>query len=102
MGPPAENCSRCLSMDLDWIEVSGAGTVISYATYHKAWNSAFELILPYTIAIVELDEGVRLLTDLVDVAAPEVGERVRVAFEPRDGGGVVPVFSRLGGLGDPR
>lgn len=74
-------CSHCLSETLEWTPVSGKGTLYSYSVVHRPQTPAFEA--PYVVAIVELAEGPRLLTDLIDVDPQKVsvGMAVEVAFE---------------------
>lgn len=81
-------CPRCLSDRLEWRPAGGGGVVTSYVVFHHPYLEAFEDRRPYTVALVELDEGPRLLANLLDNdlgdAAPdsvEVGARVHVCFE---------------------
>ena len=78
---PLLACPRCLSEALEWTKVSGRGTVYSYTVVLRAATPAFKA--PYTVAIVELTEGPRILTDLIDVDPQDVliGMEVEVAFE---------------------
>lgn len=80
---PSAVCDRCLSTSLEWREVAGNGTVESFSTVHRAFSAEFESDVPYTVAIVRLDEQVNLLTWLVDVSGEdvEIGMRVEVVFE---------------------
>lgn len=63
--PPAFLCPRCLSKETDLIRASGRGTVYTYAVYHTAFDPAFRGDLPYVVAIVVLEEGPRLVTNIV-------------------------------------
>ena len=78
---PQMACSRCLEEILEWVPVSGRGTVYSYSVVHRPQGPAF--VAPYVVAIVELAEGPHMLSDLIDVATDEVriGMAVEVAFE---------------------
>lgn len=80
---PSVICDRCLSTELVWDEVSGLGTVESYSTVYRGFAVEFEHDLPYTVALVRLDEGVNLLTWLTEVEADaaQIGMRVQVVFE---------------------
>jgi uncharacterized OB-fold protein len=80
---PSSLCEHCLSESLEWTEVSGQGTVESYSTVYRAFNPEFAEDVPYTVALVRLDEGVLLLSWLTDVEpdAAEIGMRVTVTFE---------------------
>ena len=83
---PRSLCPHCGGADLEWVTVSGRGTVYSYTVVHRA-PAEFEAEAPYVVALVELEEGVRMLTRLIDVepAAVGVGMPVEVALsgEPR-------------------
>lgn len=79
--PARELCSACLSRAASWTRVSGRGVVFSYAVMHQAYHPAFEV--PYAVVVVELDEGPRMLTNLVGVPPGNVaiGMPVVVTFE---------------------
>lgn len=66
---PRELCPFCLSPKLDWVTVSGRGRLHSFTTIHQPANPAFREDVPYIYAVVELDEGPRMITNLVDCAA---------------------------------
>jgi uncharacterized OB-fold protein len=95
--PPRPMCPECHSVDLGWEEAAGTGVVYSYALLHHPTHPAFEY--PVVAALVDLDEGVRLVTNVVGVDPHEVaiGMPVEVAFEPTADGFAVPVFGRRGG-----
>ncbi len=80
--PPAPVCPRCGSTRVGPEPVSGRGTVLSFTVNHQAWTP--DLDAPYLVVIVELDEqsGLRLVSNLVDLAPEEatIGMRVRVVF----------------------
>ena len=78
---PQFACSKCLNESLEWVAVTGLGTVYSYSVVHRPQGPEFEV--PYIVAIVELDEGPRMLTSLVDISPDEVqiGMPVQVSFE---------------------
>jgi uncharacterized OB-fold protein len=77
---PQPVCTRCQGPDLEWVESSGRGTVYSHTTVHRAPRPEFES--PYVVAIVEMEEGWHMLTNVVDCAPEEVsvGMPVEVAF----------------------
>ncbi|MBN2059213.1 MAG: OB-fold domain-containing protein [Deltaproteobacteria bacterium] len=58
-------CPMCYSTDTGWIVARGRGKVYSYVVYHRAYHPAFNGDLPYVVAVVELDEGPHLLTNIV-------------------------------------
>ncbi len=63
---PREQCPTCFSTDLEWAAVSGKGRVFAFTIVYQPANSAFEPDAPYAYAIVQLDEGVRMPTNIVD------------------------------------
>jgi uncharacterized OB-fold protein len=85
--PPLPTCPRCESLDVVPEPVSGRGVIDSYTINWHQWHPAMPP--PYVIALVALDEqpSVRLTTNLVrcDVEAAQIGLRVHVVFEERDG-----------------
>jgi uncharacterized protein len=81
---PRAFCPGCLSEDLEWVEVSGLGTVYAVSVHHRAPVPALAGRVPYALALVDLDDGVRLMTNVIGCAAAEVhvGQRVRSTWEP--------------------
>ena len=63
--PPAFLCPNCLSKNTQWIAASGRGPVYSYAVYHVAFDPAFQEDLPYVVALVTLEEGPHILSNIV-------------------------------------
>jgi hypothetical protein len=80
---------------MEWTDASGFGTVYSFTVVRRNPNPAFAARLPYVLALVDLDEGVRIHTNLVgcDPDAVHVGQRVRVCFEDIDDAHTVPLFT---------
>ena len=80
---PREVCPRCLSSDLDWMEASGRGRVYSYTVVRQAEHPSFRADTPYILAIIELDEGPRLTSNLMDCQIEDirVDMPVTVAFD---------------------
>ena len=81
--PPSEVCPKCLSVQFDWVKVSGKGKVWSWVVFHQAFLSSFGDQIPYNVAYVELDEGPIMLTNLVGIRNEEIklGMPVEVVFE---------------------
>ena len=81
--PPGETCPRCLSDSLEWVKASGRGIIYTWAVVHQVYNQAFANEVPYTIASVELEEGPRILTNLVDCHIEDItiGMPIEVVFE---------------------
>lgn len=80
---PQSSCRRCLSEELEWMDAKGTGTIYSYTVIHRAPNRPFEPDVPYTVALIDLDEGCRMLSNIVDVDPEDVrvGMPVEVVFE---------------------
>jgi hypothetical protein len=97
--PARAVCSRCLSRDADWARVSGRGTVFSVAVMHQANHPGFAADLPYAVVLVELDEGVRMLSNIVDcpLEAIRIGLPVEVVFEAVTPEVTLPKFRRRDG-----
>jgi hypothetical protein len=69
---PRSVCPHCLSDRLGWTRASGRGRVYSYTIVRRAMNPAFAAEVPYVFAIVELDEGPRVTTNIVNCRSDEV------------------------------
>ncbi|MBI3524832.1 MAG: OB-fold domain-containing protein [Betaproteobacteria bacterium] len=69
--PPRTECPHCLSDAWEWRRASGAAKLISWVVYQTAFHPAFADRLPYTVAVVELIEGPRLISNIVEVDDPE-------------------------------
>ena len=82
---PRRFCPQCFGWDIEWRQVSGRGKVYSYAIQHRAFHPGWAQETPYVTAIVELDEGPRMYTNLVDVEPDPKSLRcdmpVEVVFE---------------------
>jgi len=63
--PPSILCPRCHSQDTQWIESSGRGTIYTFVVYHQAFHPAFKEKLPYVVAVVQLEEGPMMITNIV-------------------------------------
>jgi uncharacterized OB-fold protein len=80
---PRPSCPRCLSPDLDWEPAGGGGTVHALSVMHRPANPLMSERVPYAVVLVDLDEDVRLMSNLVgvDPADAHVGMRVRLTWE---------------------
>ena len=85
---PRDICPFCLSADTVWQDSPGTGVVYSFSTMGQG-DAA------YTMAYVTLDEGVTVMSNLVDCDPSQVriGQKVRVVFTPTEGGHAVPMFT---------
>lgn len=83
---PRARCTSCSSDDLEWLTSAGRGVVYSHTTVLRAPNAAFAGDVPYSIAVIDLDEGFRVVTNVL--APPDtvtIGAVVHAVFEDRGG-----------------
>ena len=87
---PRALCPHCFSDQTEWREAKGTGTIYTYSVMRRAAP-------PYAMAYVTLDEGVTMMTNLVDCDfdALKIGQRVKVVFKPSEGGPAVPMFTLI-------
>ena len=80
---PRERCSVCLGEQLQWTESAGTGTVYSFNIMHRAGNPMMADEAPYVLALVDLDDGHRMATNITgcDPDAVRCGMQVRVAWD---------------------
>jgi uncharacterized OB-fold protein len=90
---PRAMCRYCSATELEWIQVSGRGRVYTFTTVHRAPGEVFEV--PYVLALVDLDEGVRMMTHVVDCPPDQlrVGLPVEVRFHAASADIALPVFA---------
>ena len=82
--PPSPPCPSCLSTDYEWTPASGKGTVYTFSVIHHPFRPAWAPFVPYVLAVIELAEGPKLLSNVIDIAPDEVrvGMDVEVTFQP--------------------
>jgi len=78
---PRPMCPKCRSLETEWVPSSGKGHIYSWVTYRKSPHPAFQA--PYSVVLVELEEGVRLVSNMTDCTPEEIhiGMPVEVVFE---------------------
>ena len=64
--PARSECPRCLATEPRWETASGRARLVSWVVYHHAYHDYYATRLPYNVAVVELDEGPRLVSNIVD------------------------------------
>ena len=97
---PRYLCPACASESTEWVEAAGRGTVQSFTIVHRAAFPEFQARAPYVIALIDLAEGPRMMTNIVgeDALQVEIGDAVQVTFEDRGTNGAkVPQFVRVRG-----
>jgi len=93
--PPSARCPHCLGGEHSWEEVKGTGRVFSFVTYQRLYHKGWAEDMPYVVAVIELDEGPRLLSAIVGIPAEDVvcDQRVRVVFDDVADGISLPKFT---------
>jgi uncharacterized OB-fold protein len=91
---PSNICPHCLELGGDWVPASGDGRIYSFTVIHHPPDPALARIGPYLLALVDLDEGVRVLARLKDMAEipAAIGMQVAFAGTQDDGYGAHLVF----------
>lgn len=89
---PQPCCTSCLGERLEWIESSGRGTLYSYTIVHRPQQPVFEV--PYTVVVVELEEGWHMLSNLVDCDPDEIeiGMPLEILFREMSDEITLPLF----------
>ena len=84
---PRSLCVKCESRNLDWRDARPTGTVHTFTIAHRAPTPAFKEDAPYVLALIDLDDGVRMMMNIVNTPhdAISIGMPVRIIFEERDG-----------------
>lgn len=99
--PISHVCPNCLEEQHTWEKLSGDGEILSYVVFYQKYHAAFEGDLPYNVALVQLKEGPRMFSNIVQVAndAPKVGDSVQVVFDAVTTAITIPRFKlKHGGL----
>ena len=88
---PRSICPICFSPDTEWLQASGKGTIYSFSVMRRA-------PVPYAIAYVTLEEGITMMTNIVecDFDQLSIGQPVEVTFRDTEGGASLPVFRPVG------
>jgi uncharacterized OB-fold protein len=91
---PRPVCDACFSMNTEWIDASGRGTVHSWTITHYAFHPGYKADVPYMLLTVDLEEGVRMNAQArgIEPSALRIGMPVRVEFEQAKPGLTLPVF----------
>lgn len=92
--PPRAACARCWQDTIEWIDASGRGVVHSYSIVSRPPEASFQSMVPYAVALIDLSEGPRMLSNVVGCAPEDVriGMEVTVEFQKIAAGVALPVF----------
>jgi len=94
--PPRPMCPKCRSLETEWVPSTGKGTIHSWVIYRESPHPGFKA--PYAVVLVELEEGVRVVSNLLDVQpeAVSIGMPVEVVFDEVNEAVVLPKFRKAG------
>ena len=92
--PPSRTCPNCLSPNFHWQQVSGRGKVFSFVIYDRVYHPSFAEDVPYVVALVELDEGPRMISNVIGIPPEDVRCEmpVEVVFDDVTESATVPKF----------
>jgi uncharacterized OB-fold protein len=98
MWPVKPRCDNCLGAKLEWTQASGKGTLYSFTLMHQVYHPGFAAEVPYNIAEVDLEEGLRIITNIVGCpnAALQIGMPLEVTFEDVTDEVTLPKFKPVG------
>jgi uncharacterized protein len=98
--PPRDQCPGCLSDAWEWNDASGSARVVSWVVYHRAYHPAFADRIPYNVVVAELDEGPRVITNVVGIEGGEgLGIDAPLSLVPEMEGSIPVARFRLSGNG---
>ena len=91
--PTRSECPKCLSPDYSWVAASGDAKLVSWVVYHRAFNEAFKNRVPYTVAVVQLKEGPRMISNIVgaDPSSLKIEQALKLQID-REGDVSIPRF----------
>ena len=89
-------CPHCHSRNIGWMQASGKGTLYSFQIAYRALNPHFKIPPPYVLAMVELEEGPRIMSNLINIEADpavvKIGMAVEVVYEKQTDEVTIPLF----------
>lgn len=93
--PPTVACRACGGTAFTWTEMSGRGTVFSFVVYHRVYHPAFKDKVPYVLAVIALEEGPRIASNVIGIPPSEVVCElpVQVVYEEVRDGFLIPKFT---------
>ena len=92
--PVRERCPHCLAAPLSWRAAGGRGTLYTFAIMHQVMNPGFAAEGPYNVCQIDLDEGVRMVANIIGVANDQlqIGMKLQAVFEDVGEGVAIPKF----------
>ncbi|MGE0416235.1 MAG: Zn-ribbon domain-containing OB-fold protein [Acetobacteraceae bacterium] len=97
--PVRERCPHCFAASLEWRAASGRGTLYTYAIMHQVMNPGFAADVPYNVSQVDLEEGVRMVSNVVGVPNDQlrIGMKLEAVFEDVGENVSIPKFRPVAG-----
>ena len=91
---PRARCSYCYGHEMEWRTSAGEGEIYSFSVVHRGVPQSFQDLIPYVVALVDLEEGIRMMTHVVecDPSSVTIGMPVTVRFR-EENGFKLPVFA---------
>jgi uncharacterized OB-fold protein len=83
--PPRAECPECLGDDWQWQKASGSARLISWVVYHAAYHEWFRDKVPYNVAVVELDEGPRLVSSVLSPGPSRIEQQLQLVIQEEAG-----------------
>ncbi len=82
--PPSLLCPHCNATKWTWTSTSGGGRIFSFVVYHRVYHPGFAGEVPYAVAVIELDEGPRMISNVIGIAPDKLAcdMRVEVVYQP--------------------
>jgi uncharacterized OB-fold protein len=96
--PVRERCPHCFAAGLEWRAASGRGTLYTFAVMHQVMNPGFADAVPYNIAQIDLEEGVRMVSNVIGCPndSLRIGMKLEAVFEPVSDSVTLPKFRPAG------
>jgi hypothetical protein len=92
--PPTQFCTHCSSRNWKWSQMSGRGKVFSYVVYHRVYHPGFAGEVPYAVAVIALEEGPRMLSNVTGIAVEDItcDMPVEIVFDDITDEATIPKF----------
>lgn len=91
--PPGACCAKCLSVDAEWVPLSGRATLLSWTTFHRQYLPAYPV--PFTVIAVQLEEGPTMISNIDEAERPSlaIGAALRMTYADHPDGYRIPRFT---------
>ncbi|ARK29961.1 Zn-ribbon domain-containing OB-fold protein [Halalkalibacter krulwichiae] len=92
---PRLMCTKCTNRKMQWKRATGHGTVKSFTIVHRAISKVYQMEAPYVVALIQLEEGPTMMSNIIkcNLQAVEIGMKVKVEFETWSESMTVPQFT---------